>query len=115
MNWVSNILDLSIPDEGYSRNVSCALIWISTFLRCHKKSLKIPKGQSGTVYRRRIVVVHFYHLMYGLNGIATRVCGFDFRPSKVCSIRLYFRMDAKDVRRSTKVYVYPDTPVSYTI
>jgi len=30
--WLSNILTLSVPDAGYSRNVSCALILISTFL-----------------------------------------------------------------------------------
>jgi len=28
---LSNILALSVPDEGYSRNVSCALNLISTF------------------------------------------------------------------------------------
>ena len=30
--WISNILALSVPDEGYSRNASCALSMISTFL-----------------------------------------------------------------------------------
>jgi len=32
---LSNLLTLSIPDEGYSRNVSCALNLISTFLLHH--------------------------------------------------------------------------------
>ena len=30
-NWLSNMLALSVPDKGYSRNVSCALNLISTF------------------------------------------------------------------------------------
>ena len=30
--WLSNLLILSVPDEGYSRNASCALNLISTFL-----------------------------------------------------------------------------------
>jgi hypothetical protein len=30
-NWLSNILALSVPDKGYSRNVPCALNLISTF------------------------------------------------------------------------------------
>ena len=30
--WFSNISTLIVPDEGYSRNVSCTLILISTFL-----------------------------------------------------------------------------------
>ena len=30
--WISNILALSVDDEGYSRNASCALSIISTFL-----------------------------------------------------------------------------------
>ena len=30
--WLSNQSILSIPDEGYSRNTSCALNLISTFL-----------------------------------------------------------------------------------
>jgi len=30
--WFSNILALSVPDEGYSRNAWCALNLISTFL-----------------------------------------------------------------------------------
>ena len=30
--WFSNLLILSVPDEGYSRNASCALNLISTFL-----------------------------------------------------------------------------------
>ena len=30
--WISNILALTVPDEGYSRNASCALNLISTFL-----------------------------------------------------------------------------------
>jgi len=30
--WLSNLLALSIPDEGYSRNMQCALILMSTFL-----------------------------------------------------------------------------------
>ena len=30
--WISNILALSVDDEGYSRNASCALNIISTFL-----------------------------------------------------------------------------------
>ena len=30
--WISNILALSVDDEGYSRNASCALRIISTFL-----------------------------------------------------------------------------------
>ena len=29
--WLSNILALSVPDEGYSRNASCAINLISTF------------------------------------------------------------------------------------
>jgi len=29
--WLSNILVLSVPDESYSRNASCALNLISTF------------------------------------------------------------------------------------
>jgi len=32
INWVSNLSILSVPDEGYSRNASCALNLISTFL-----------------------------------------------------------------------------------
>jgi len=31
-NWLSNLSILSVPDEGYSRNVSCALNLMSTFL-----------------------------------------------------------------------------------
>ena len=30
--WLSNISILSVPDEGYSRNESCALSLIFTFL-----------------------------------------------------------------------------------
>jgi len=30
--WLSNILALSVPDEGYSGNVSCALNLLSAFL-----------------------------------------------------------------------------------
>ena len=30
--WLSNLLILSVPDEGYSRNVPCALNLMSTFL-----------------------------------------------------------------------------------
>ena len=30
--WLSNLSILSVPDEGYSRNASCALNQISTFL-----------------------------------------------------------------------------------
>ena len=30
--WLSNLSILSVPDEGYSRNASCALNLISTFL-----------------------------------------------------------------------------------
>jgi hypothetical protein len=30
--WLSNLLIMSVPDEGYSRNVSCTLNLISTFL-----------------------------------------------------------------------------------
>ena len=30
--WLSNILALSVPHEGYSRSASCALNLISTFL-----------------------------------------------------------------------------------
>ena len=33
--WLSNISMLSVPDEGYSRNASCALNLISTFLFDH--------------------------------------------------------------------------------
>jgi hypothetical protein len=29
--WVSNLLTLSVPDEGRSRNTSCAIHYISTF------------------------------------------------------------------------------------
>ena len=32
--WLSNILALNIPDEGYSRNASYALNLISTFYYC---------------------------------------------------------------------------------
>ena len=32
VTWFLNILSLSVPDEGYSRNASCALSFISTFL-----------------------------------------------------------------------------------
>jgi hypothetical protein len=31
MFWLSIIVALSVPDEGYSRNVSCALKLISTY------------------------------------------------------------------------------------
>jgi hypothetical protein len=31
INWLSNLSVLSVPDECYYRNVSCALNWISTF------------------------------------------------------------------------------------
>ena len=34
----TNILALRVPDEGYSRNASCALNLISTFL-LHKKKI----------------------------------------------------------------------------
>ena len=30
--WLSNRLTLSVPDDGYSRNVSCELFLISMFL-----------------------------------------------------------------------------------
>jgi len=30
--WLSNLSNLSVPDEGYSRNKSCALNLISAFL-----------------------------------------------------------------------------------
>ena len=30
--WISNILILSVPDESYTRNRSCALYFTSTFL-----------------------------------------------------------------------------------
>jgi len=30
--WLSNLSILNIPEVGYSRNASCALILISTFL-----------------------------------------------------------------------------------
>ena len=30
--WLSNLSTLSVPDEGYSRNASCALNLIFTFL-----------------------------------------------------------------------------------
>ena len=30
--WLSNLSPLVVPDDGYSRNVSCALKLISTFL-----------------------------------------------------------------------------------
>jgi hypothetical protein len=32
MIWLSNVSVLTVPDEGYSRNVSCTLNLISTFL-----------------------------------------------------------------------------------
>jgi len=31
INWISNLLILSIPDKGYSWNVWCTLNWISTY------------------------------------------------------------------------------------
>ena len=33
--WLSNVSILSVPDEGYSRNVLCALSLISTYLLAH--------------------------------------------------------------------------------
>jgi hypothetical protein len=30
--YLSNILSISVPDEGYFRNVSCGLYYISTLL-----------------------------------------------------------------------------------
>ena len=33
--WLSNLPVLSVPDEAYSRNASCALNLISTFLLIH--------------------------------------------------------------------------------
>ena len=38
-NGLSNLLILSIPDEGYSRNAPCALNLISTFSSVHKNCL----------------------------------------------------------------------------
>jgi len=32
INWLFNLSILSVPDEDYSRNASCALYLISTFL-----------------------------------------------------------------------------------
>jgi len=42
--WLYNILDFSVPDEGYSRNVLCILNLISTFKEHFKdKSHRILK------------------------------------------------------------------------
>ena len=30
--WLSNLMTMNVPDQGYSRNMSCALSFISTFL-----------------------------------------------------------------------------------
>jgi len=30
--WFSNLIIMSVHDDGYFRNASCALHWISTFL-----------------------------------------------------------------------------------
>jgi len=34
-NLVSNLSILSVPDEGYYRNVSCVLRSYSTLIKCH--------------------------------------------------------------------------------
>ena len=46
---------LSVPDEGYSRNVSCALKLISTFLL--DKTLKI-RGENHSKSQHNIIVSH---------------------------------------------------------
>ena len=33
--WLFNLLTMSLPDEGYSRNPSCKLTSISTCLLCY--------------------------------------------------------------------------------
>jgi hypothetical protein len=34
--WLSNLSILSVPDDDYSRNVSCALNWITALLLCSR-------------------------------------------------------------------------------
>ena len=46
--WLSNILALSVHNEGYSRNVSCALNLISTFLLLHSDNSNTRRGP--TIY-----------------------------------------------------------------
>ena len=37
--WLSNILDLSVPDEGYCRNASCALHLIAMLYHMQKRTI----------------------------------------------------------------------------
>ena len=50
MIWFSNILVLSVPDEDYSRNASCALNLISTFLFHRKFDMNSHPCSPGLVY-----------------------------------------------------------------
>ena len=50
----SNLLILSVPDEGYSRNASCALNLISTFLFVYK--CPFPFSQRRWRIRRAFLV-----------------------------------------------------------
>lgn len=49
--WLSNCLALSLSDEGYHRNVSCALSLISTFLLPPKQGYFCPCRQCPYQYR----------------------------------------------------------------
>ena len=42
--WLSNLLILSVPDEVYSRNVSCAINVISMFSLCLSYNIKKSKS-----------------------------------------------------------------------
>ena len=57
--WFSNILTISVPDEGYSRNTSCAINLLSTFLL-----KELEKGQSCLVKDLCLCIVQLVEITF---------------------------------------------------
>jgi hypothetical protein len=49
--WISDLSALSVPDEGYSRNASCALNLIFTFLFIYTLEKTRKVSQEWTIQR----------------------------------------------------------------
>jgi hypothetical protein len=57
---LTNILALSVPDEGYSRNASCTLNLISTFFITQKKNEQTLCLHI-TIYWMKRHIIHYKH------------------------------------------------------
>ena len=65
--WLSNILALSVPDEGYSRNASCALNLIFTYLLVLFTNC-LPRWLTDYSWYMKAVIVYMTSVMYWLHN-----------------------------------------------